>query len=101
MNLKQLERLHRPQPALVVKYGNAEKKYLPLDRTGITLGRARGCDIELDSQEVSAVHCIITREGAGLNLRDCNSRGGTRVNGSLIHEAPLHDGDVVHIRFTP
>src|SRR5579885_1944175 len=75
-----LDQLQEPQPALVVKYGNSEKRLLPLDKTATVLGRGRGCDIELNGPEVSAVHCVITRDAAGLYLRDCQSRAGTRVN---------------------
>ncbi|MBV9122415.1 MAG: FHA domain-containing protein, partial [Planctomycetes bacterium] len=96
MNATQ-QRLHRQQPALVVKHGNAENKTLELDHDGLTLGRARGCDIELNAPEVSTIHCIISRTATGLYIRDCKSRAGTRLNGQRIYEAPLHDGDVLQI----
>lgn len=92
-----VERLQRPQPALVVKYGNSEKRFLPLEKSGTVLGRARGSDIELNAPEVSAVHCVITRDASGLAVRDCESRAGTVVNGQRIHEMALHDGDVLQV----
>lgn len=92
-----LDQLQKPQPALAVKYGNSEKRLLPLDKTATVLGRGRGCDIELNGPEVSAVHCVITRDAAGLYLRDCQSRAGTRVNGQRVEGVSLHDGDVVHV----
>lgn len=97
MSTKQQDRLDRTEPALIVKYGSAVRKFLSLARAGTTLGRARGCDIELESPEVSGMHCLITRSGNGLTIRDCASRAGTRVNGERVKEAPLRPGDVVQI----
>lgn len=82
---------------MVVRCGNADRRQLPLDKAGITLGRARGCDIELGASDVSAVHCIITRDASGLSIRDCKGRGGTHVNGERITESPLRDGDVLQV----
>lgn len=97
MNTKHSDRLDRTEPAFIVKYGNTGKKYLSLQRNGSILGRARGCDIELDSPEVSGVHCVVTRGPAGLYIRDCASRMGTKVNGAKVHDALLHNGDIVQI----
>jgi pSer/pThr/pTyr-binding forkhead associated (FHA) protein len=92
-----VERLQRPRPALVVKYGNTDKRFLPLDKSGTVLGRSRGCDFELNAPEVSAVHCVITRDASGLYVRDCQSRAGTQVNGERVQESPLRDGDVLQL----
>jgi pSer/pThr/pTyr-binding forkhead associated (FHA) protein len=61
------------------------------------LGRAHGCDIQLDSPEVSGLHCILTRGRGELLIRDCNSRVGVRVNGAKVREVALRNGDVVQI----
>jgi pSer/pThr/pTyr-binding forkhead associated (FHA) protein len=89
--------MDKTQPALIVQHGNTAQKHRPIDRAGITLGQARGCDIELDAPEVSNIHCIITRGADGLYARDCTSRTGTRVNGERIREAYLHEGDILQI----
>ena len=89
--------MDKTQPALLVQHGNTAQKHRPLDRAAVTLGRARGCDIELDAPEVSSVHCIITRAADGLYIRDCNSRMGTRVNGERIKEGYLHDTDILQV----
>jgi pSer/pThr/pTyr-binding forkhead associated (FHA) protein len=89
--------MDKTQPALIVQHGNTAQKERPIDRAGMTLGQARGCDIELDAPEVSNIHCVITRGPDGLYIRDCNSRTGTRVNGERIREAYLHDDDVLQI----
>src|SRR5438876_1200369 len=89
--------MDKTQPALLVQHGNTAQKHRPLDRAGVTLGQARGCDIELDAPEVSSIHCIITRGPDGLFIRDCNSRMGTRVNGERIKEGYLHDADILQV----
>jgi pSer/pThr/pTyr-binding forkhead associated (FHA) protein len=89
--------MDKTQPALLVQHGNTAQKHRPLDRAAVTLGQARGCDIELDAPEVSTVHCVITRGPDGLFIRDCNSRMGTRVNGERIKEGYLHDADILQV----
>jgi hypothetical protein len=91
------DRLDKTEPGLIVRTGNTTRKHISLARSGITLGRARGCDIQLEAPDVSAVHCVITRGAAGVFIRDCGSRLGTKVNGQKIEEAPLHTTDVVQV----
>lgn len=91
------DRLDKTEPALIVKHGNTAKKHIALRRSGMTLGRARGCDIQLDAPDVSALQCVITRGAAGVFVRDCGSRHGTKVNGEKIEEAPLHNTDIIQI----
>jgi pSer/pThr/pTyr-binding forkhead associated (FHA) protein len=85
------------KPALVLLYGNTSKKHRALDRDVILVGRARGCDLGLEAPDVSSIHCIITRHGSGFALRDCQSRSGTKVNGNLVRETVLHDGDLLQL----
>ena len=91
------DRIDKSEPAFVVRHGNTSKKWFALTRKGMGLGRAHGCDIQLDSPEVSGLHCILSRAPGELIVRDCNSRVGTRVNGAKVREIALHNGDVVQI----
>jgi hypothetical protein len=84
-------------PALVVTYGNTTQKTRPLDRDLIVVGRGRTCDIGLASPEVADVHCLLLRTPDGWILRDCGSRVGTRVNGQLVQQAQLLDGDALQV----
>jgi pSer/pThr/pTyr-binding forkhead associated (FHA) protein len=86
------------QPALIVTYGNTTRKCRPLDRDLLVLGRAPACDITLVSPEVSSVHCLVVRSGDGWRIRDCNGgRLATRLNGKVIHDEVLRDGDTVQV----
>src|SRR5262245_17666163 len=85
------------QPALIVTYGNTSKKHRPLEGEVIVLGRSSVCDISLVSPEVASVHCILVHGTQGWRLRDCSGRPGTRVNGKIVQETSLDDGDVIQI----
>jgi pSer/pThr/pTyr-binding forkhead associated (FHA) protein len=85
------------KPALVVTYGNTNRKLRPLDRDVVVLGRARNCDVALVSPDVAPVHCLVARVAGGWRLRDCTGRGGTRVNGQAVTDVLLTDGDVLQV----
>jgi hypothetical protein len=61
----------------------------------LTLGRSPDCDYVVASVAVSARHAELRRHPDGWTLRDLGSRNGTRVNGWLVIEQPLADGDEV------
>lgn len=83
-------------PTLIVKYGTTKRKYRPLLRDVIVIGRNSGCDIGLVSPEVAPVHCVLIRLPGGWHIRDCSGRA-TRVNGNAITEDVLKDGDTVTV----
>lgn len=85
------------QPALIPIAGNFDRKPRSLDREVTTVGRARGCDLCLEANEISTLHCVIFRTADGFRIRDCNSRCGTRVNGESLKLARLFDGDIVNL----
>jgi hypothetical protein len=85
------------QPALIVTYGNTAQKSRPLDRDLIVVGRGRTCDIGLASPEVADIHCLLLRTPDGWHVRDCGSRVGTRLNGQLVLQAQLLDGDALQV----
>jgi hypothetical protein len=85
------------QAYLVVTYGNTSRKHRPLDRDVIVLGKGRGCDVALVSPEVASVHCLLVRLEHGWQLRDCTGRGGTRLNGEIVTEVLLKDGDTLQV----
>src|SRR5258705_8610121 len=65
------------------------------DGGALTLGRSPDCDYVVRSPAVSARHAELRRATDGWMLRDLGSRNGTRVNGWLVKEQRLADGDVV------
>lgn len=72
-------------------------------RTGLLLtnhttniGRGEDCQVILEGETVSRLHCEIVRWGSAYVLRDL-SRNGTFVNEQRIQQVQLQDGDQVRI----
>jgi ABC-type transporter Mla subunit MlaD len=97
MSKERDDKLDPGQPALVVKCGNTKRKYRPLDRDVLILGRAPGCDLGLDAPDVALVHCLIVKAPDGWRVRDCTGRGGTRLNGKSVQDGVLGDEDVLQV----
>jgi len=70
----------------------------------MVIGRAAEADIRLADTSVSRRHAEVRPEGDGWNVRDLGSTNGTKVNGAVITDRKLKDGDTVsvgdsHLRF--
>jgi pSer/pThr/pTyr-binding forkhead associated (FHA) protein len=69
-----------------------------LTRT-LLIGRAEDCDVQVESEFVSAHHCVVLLDEYTLRLRDLGSKNGTYVNGRKIgtHMVTLLHGDTLSI----
>lgn len=74
----------------------AERTGLLLTKTCTSVGRGEGCDVVLDGETVSRLHCEIVRLGATYIVQDF-SRNGTFVNGHRVQKTQLQDGDQLRI----
>jgi len=65
----------------------------------LLIGRAEDCDVQVESQFVSAHHCVVLLDEYTLRLRDLGSKNGTYVNGRKIgtHMITLVHGDTVSV----
>jgi pSer/pThr/pTyr-binding forkhead associated (FHA) protein len=61
----------------------------------VTLGRSPHCDYVVDDRTVSARHAELRRTPDGWELRDLGSRNGTRVNGWLVKQQRVAEGDEI------
>jgi hypothetical protein len=61
----------------------------------VTIGRSKQSDVVLDDASVSRRHAEIRPEGDGYKVVDLDSTNGTRVNGSVVRERSLTDGDLI------
>ncbi|MBZ0305276.1 MAG: FHA domain-containing protein [Anaerolineae bacterium] len=59
----------------------------------VTVGREAGNKLKLDHTEVSRQHAEIVAEGDNIVIRDISSTNGLLVNGKLVQEAVLGQGD--------
>jgi hypothetical protein len=72
-------------------------RYVPLDRTVITVGRRRDNTIVVDDRRVSRQHCQLRFRYGEFVLYDLGSRGGTLVNNERVSECVLRSGDVISL----
>ncbi|GIX03631.1 MAG: hypothetical protein KatS3mg113_0637 [Planctomycetaceae bacterium] len=65
-----------------------------INRDITVIGRARNiCDVVIDRNSISKLHCVIVRTDGLLFLRDLGSTNGTRVNGQRVIRGALLPGD--------
>ncbi len=69
----------------------------PLQPLPFRIGRGTGLELVLQSNHVSKFHAEIYTDGLTLRVRDPESRNGTFLNRERVKDAPLHDGDVLHV----
>ena len=61
------------------------------------IGRAPGCELQIDSQSVSRNHAMILRSARELIVEDLNSTNGVLVNGRKVTRHLLTDGDTLTV----
>ena len=70
---------------------------LTLSRPLTLIGSNASARLYLPSKAVSRCHAVIINTGAGLFVRDLASRTQTRINGQVVNEADLREGDVLQV----
>jgi pSer/pThr/pTyr-binding forkhead associated (FHA) protein len=63
----------------------------------VTIGRAAECEVRLADTSVSRRHAEIRAAGDGWTVVDLGSTNGTKVNGAVVSERRLKDGDTVSV----
>ena len=108
---ERLEHVHRPTPLppgrpdedlpagryLIVGRGGRDSETEVIALTGdVThLGRGLTSDNRLDDHVVSRRHAMIVVSGARTRLIDDRSANGVELNGRLVQDADLYDGDLI------
>ncbi|MDJ0789641.1 MAG: GGDEF domain-containing protein [Myxococcota bacterium] len=85
---------------LVVIYGDALGRCLPLESDRTFVGRSAECQLRLDQDDVSRKHCEFVREGDAMVVRDLGSTNGTLVGEQRLGRGGSHrlaSGDWVRI----
>jgi hypothetical protein len=86
-------------PSLVLLSEDRPVKTLPIDRR-IRIGRQSDNDLVVADPGVSRHHAEVINESGACTLRDLGSTNGTYVNGSVVHEHALRNGDRIGIGST-
>ncbi len=87
------------RPALVFLRGELLAVPIPLERDEVILGRALEADVRVNDARASRLHARITTERdpatgqVRYRITDLGSTNGTSVNGQLVADAFLQDGD--------
>jgi pSer/pThr/pTyr-binding forkhead associated (FHA) protein len=84
-----------PRARLSLLDGNEPVKEFPL-RPGVSvIGRLAQSDIQLPSPDVSRRHAQVTVGPDGCFVADLGSENGVAVNGHLVENRRLEDGDII------
>jgi pSer/pThr/pTyr-binding forkhead associated (FHA) protein len=67
--------------------------------TQFTVGRSKESEVRIVDFTISRRHALIRLSNDGFTLQDCNSRNGTKLNGTSVfgRPVPLKDGDSVSL----
>lgn len=89
----------RPALTRIAGPGMGESFAVPSDRkAGVIIGRAAGAGIRVDDPAVSREHCRVWVAHDGtVRVTDLSSTNGTIVNGRVVSEAVLAEGDKIQI----
>jgi len=82
-----------PRSWLVWQRPDGVEVRFPLEGASLTVGRDEASDIRVDEPLVSRAHARIERQGDGFRVVDLGSTNLTRVNGEVVKEQDLRDGD--------
>ncbi len=82
---------------IILKFKDTILGEIPVEKELITIGRKPDNDIQIDNLAVSGHHARIFKMEDWFLIEDLNSLNGTFVNGKMVHESPLKNGDEVLI----
>jgi len=81
---------------LVIKGPNIGDKFF-INQGEHSVGRSPESNILLDDITVSRRHVVLKKEGKECRLLDAGSLNGSYINGNIVEEAILKDGDRLQI----
>ena len=84
-------------PLLRVQAPGQPETTFVLAQPETTIGRDAANDLVLDSPVVSRRHALVSARDGAFWVKDLHSTNGTAVNGQLVDECPLRDGDIIRI----
>jgi pSer/pThr/pTyr-binding forkhead associated (FHA) protein len=87
------------RPTLVLVSDGEEIKSVPVERR-IRIGRQSDNELVITDPGVSRHHCEVINTNGTCTLHDMGSTNGTYVNGSVVSEHALRDGDRISLGST-
>ena len=74
---------------------------IQLDQLSVNIGRRADNQVVVHDQRVSRLHAQLRVVNGEFVIFDLDSKGGTFVNGKLIHQHTLRPGDVISLSGVP
>lgn len=68
-----------------------------IQRQSTTIGRDPDCALHISDDEISWQHAVIEKRENGYYIRDLGSLNKIEINGCILHDEMLNDGDTVSI----
>lgn len=101
-NLGNELRLRRQQvhAYLVVLQGTNVGEMHKIDGPEMTIGRANNVNVRLNDDGISRRHCRVVQSGGQVVIEDLGSANGTLVNGEVVSQQPLKEGDKIRLGAT-
>jgi predicted component of type VI protein secretion system len=81
----------------LIPIDKGNRQPIPLQRPVLLIGRHPECDIRIELPKISRRHCCVAIAYDRVIIRDLGSRNGVRVNGEIVDESRLVEGDEVAI----
>lgn len=81
---------------VIIKGPNIGDKFL-INKSKFTIGRNPESDIFLDDITVSRKHAVLKKVGKDFRIKDSGSLNGSYINGEIVENATLKDGDRIQI----
>ena len=81
---------------LVIKGPNINDEFY-IEKDEFIIGRSPESDVLLDDITVSRKHALLKRDGDDYRLIDAGSLNGSYLNGNIVEEAILSNGDRIQI----
>lgn len=83
--------------SLIEKSDFLEHKNISLAEDSYSIGRGRDNRIVITNSSVSKQHAVVSLVKGSWEIKDLNSRNGTKINGANIASVKLQDGDSIEL----
>ncbi len=95
--LEELKKLPKDKIVLIVIKGPSIGEKFFINKNMLSIGRSSESDILLDDITVSRHHAIIEKREDNCIVKDLESLNGTYINGCIVDEKDLNNGDRIQI----
>ena len=95
--IEELKKLPKDKILLVVIKGPSIGEKFFINRQVLNIGRSSESDILLDDITVSRHHAVIEKKDSAYIIKDLESLNGTYINGNIVNEKELSNGDRIQI----